>query len=557
MKFDRKFFSISFMLIFILLLFISAYSLYGVDLTPTMPLNIYDFNSFALFYLVPTIVWVCSICFGVMLIALLKVDYFRSKQYSYYIFPLIIILLLFLYGIPHLVEQNPRFVDSWVHGRSANKVVEYGELNLNEAFYQSYPSSFLFMSLFSLVTSFDIVVLLSYMPVFFIILYFSVAYMLFNNLLKDKYQSYMALLFFGVATISLNFHFSPEIYGTILFFILMNFLVGEEHNDLKIGYLNFVYLFVLFAFGITTSHHVTQFIVMIIWGTYYVITRDDKTRIQLLIIFILFVTWNLINNLSYTYSIFESFIAAFYTILNDMFSSIVAQPISESTPADIYLLSLFKRAFYVVIPILGAAGGFFYYRDKKPLVRVFFSILVSSVVSVPLTIFGILPLERPIRLAFIPLTMLSAYFVSRYKRIGSLILVIFVLTIPLNFASMYWNEPFKMYYDWEVESGQFIADNFDGVLTGDFSSTSVLNYYGDFDAIYNDYYLVGYRPDIYNYTHIVDNDVELIYLHQIIMLKEEWRGRSENYEFLLGSDSFNRVYSSYYSNVLVPAGDLE
>ena len=122
----------------------------------------------------------------------------------------------------------------------------------------------------------------------------------------------------------------------------------------------------LFTFGITTSHHVTQFLITFIWITYYLFKRDNKTRMQLLIIIILFITWNLYSNLPYTISIISSFLFAFNTTLTDFMSSIVAKPVQESLPQEIGLLLLYRRLFYVLIPVLGFLGGYFYLKDRKP-----------------------------------------------------------------------------------------------------------------------------------------------------------------------------------------------
>jgi hypothetical protein len=107
-----------------------------------------------------------------------------------------------------------------------------------------------------------------------------------------------------------------------------------------------------------------------------------------------------------------------------------------------------------------------------------------------------------------------------------------------------------MYYDWEVDSGLFLSQNFEGNIAGDFPSTSVFSFYGDYNRIYNDYYLVGYRPNIFNITYIEEHLIDVIYINQINMLREEWRGRSENIYYLLESREFNRVYSNYYSTLL-------
>ena len=140
-------------------------------------------------------------------------------------------------------------------------------------------------------------------------------------------------------------------------------------------------------------------------------------------------------------------------------------------------------------------------------------------------------------------------YVVYKKKVGVLFLAFLLFTIPLNFAAVYWGEASTMTHDWEIGSAKFVSANFDGVLLGDFKTTTIMNYYGNFSAIYDDYSLYGERPDIYNVTFIEENNVGLVYIDQLGLYKGAAYGMDVDMNSFTNSTDFSCVYSNGYSFV--------
>jgi len=179
------------------------------------------------------------------------------------------------------------------------------------------------------------------------------------------------------------------------------------------------------------------------------------------------------------------------------------------------------------------------------------SIIFVSILFTPLTVFGILPLERSIKLAFIPISASSAYLIIKKKKIGIALLSLLLFTFPINSASYSWNEAGRFItHDWEITSAQYLASHFAGVLLADYKETPILNFYGNFDKTYNDFYLIGKRPDIFNPTFIKEQNIKIIQITQITILRENWAKRNLDINHFLNSPSFNCIYSNEYSTTL-------
>ena len=200
--------------------------------------------------------------------------------------------------------------------------------------------------------------------------------------------------------------------------------------------------------------------------------------------------------------------------------------------------------------MLGLWGLFLIWKQRKTGKTFLLAILFAGLLEFPLTLFGILPLERAIQLAFIPLSVLIAYLVRTKKKVGITILVFLLLTIPINFAATYWNEPFIMTHNWEISSADFAANYYHGIVLADYKVTGIMNYYGDFSKVYNDYYAIGSPPDVFNQSFITNTGIQLVCITQLDVLNQALEGHNFNSAFLENS-TFNVVYSNWYSTILV------
>jgi hypothetical protein len=465
-------------------------------------------------------------------------------------FATLLILVVAFHGSPYIIESNPRFVDSWVHGETAKAIVENGHLELERFGYQAYPSSFVFLSTLSLITGIELLSLLRILPTILVLLFFSMLVIFFNDLFKSWELAIISGFVYGLSTYGLFFHFSPAIFGWLFLFLLLAYLVKKIQANV-FSKSTFVILLLLIL-GITVTHPVTQFFTFLIMFILLILgkkicERHYITLTLVILLTILFTAWAIFFGSLYFDRIITSFRNAFERVVLESTSSIVAQPLQEKLPAEIVGISMYRRFLYVFIPFTALLGGFLLRKQNGAKLTFLNGLLITSLMVIPLIIFGILPLERSIQLAFIPLSAFSAYLIYQKKKVGALILISLLFTLPINFASLYWNEASIMTHDWEISSAQFVSANFHGTVLGEFKETSILKFYGNFNKVYSDYYLVGSRPDVFNLTFIKEQNIELVYITQLTIMKQSLVGRPLEISTFVNSTLFNCVNSNGYS----------
>lgn len=559
MKLDRSSQRYAIFAYFCSSLILAAFSLWFIRILPDGNLYNYNPNIFNLIYYIPFSMWISILMLGALLLFLLvNADELSPRfKYGMMLATLLAVFLIF-YGVPHIVEPNPRFVDSWIHGRMAEGIIENGYLKPTERKfnYQSYPSSFISLSAVSLITGLDITYLLRILPPILVLLFSSTLVIFFIKVFKNSKLAIISAFIFGLSTFYLAFHCSPEIFGWIFFLLFVAF-VAEGFREQSYSRRNFG-LMMLLIVAIAITHPVTQFSVLLILFTLFALGRLFWKRTFVpfsLVLFsaLVFAGWAASFGYPYLADTVMSFGSAFQTITSNLSGSIAAQPFQENVPEEISNLVLYRRVIYGLTFVSAFFGCFLLWKNRKERNRFNFlwGLLVASILAAPLTLFGVLPLERPIKLAFLPLCILSAYFILQKKKIGIPMLIFLTLTIPINFASIYWNEPGAMTHDWEVSSAKFIASNFHGIILGEFKETMIQQYYGDFNKVYNDYYLYGERPEVFNYNFIKENFVELVYLTQLTVQKESRAGRNMDLTSFVNSTMFDCVNSNGYSIILI------
>jgi len=554
-------------LVFVLTLI--AVLLAFLRVAPNSELVGYIPNVFNLAYYVPLILWVAIFALVALFLSIAFSNVTRLSGRLAYVsmFVLMLAILLVFYGFPNITEKNPRFVDSWVHGRTAKEIFDKGNLDLDEFAYQAYPSSFIFLSTLAIMSGIGLTELLTVIPLVFIALFFSFLTFLGRNLLKKPKLAIIFALIYGLSSFQLAFHFSPEIFGWLLFLLLLA-LMAKRINSNSGAVLSSRSMFVVLALlliGITTSHPVTQFLTLLvmlsvtllakmIWRSKF--TQHELVGLALLTI-IMFSMWALSFGYLYFSSIVSSFVSAFRTVLSNLSYSIAAHPFQVYYPPGIAILDSYRQVLYVTVMLSSMVGAYFLWKHQRDTFSFVLTLLAVSLISAPLTLFGILPLERTIRLAFIPASLFLAYLITierhaRLAKVGASVLLFLLLTFPLNFASFYWNEISRnATLDWEVSSAKFIGFNSNGILLGEFKETAIQTYYGNFSLVYNDYYLVGNRPDIFNYTFIEEGRMNVIYITQLSVLRASWSGMNLSMELFLNSSFLDCVHSNGYSIVLV------
>jgi len=549
------------LLCFTFSLVLMVFSLWFLRIVPHGMLDRFDLTTSDLIYYVPLSVWIALFALEALLMFLCLHNpngLTRRAAYGFMFVTLLVILTVF-YGLPYIAESNPRFVDSWVHGRAAKGIVENGNLQPEKFHYQAYPSSFIFLSIFSIATGIELTSLLRILPLILIPLFFAFLTLFISNLFKNLKLATISVLVYGLSTFALTFHFSPEIFGWLFFFLLLAFLAKSIQENAGFSFYsreNFAVILLLLI-GIATTHPVTEFATLLFMLVLLVLgKRIWKTRFAMyglvMVAVILFVAWTSFFGLSYFASVVQGFRNAFRTVILDWGSSVAARPLLEYYPSEISTLLQYRRVLYLTIGLTSFFGGYLLWKQSKKKFTFLLALLTASVIAAPLTLLGILPLERTIRVAFVPLSICSGYLILKRRKVGALVLLLLLATLPINFASLYWNEvETTMTHDWEISSAKFASSNFHGIILGSFKAAGIFAFYGNFSKVYSDYHLAGTRPDVFNSSFIEEERIELVYVSQLTVLRERYSGRDLDMDLFLGSPPFNRVYSNEYSIVLV------
>ena len=434
---------------FVVFSFVTLFSMCITHVAPAGNFSQYDPAVFNLIYYIPITLWVglFGLC-GLFLYLFSGPKRLSPLFVNALLFLIALIILVVFFGLPYGVESNPRFVDSWLHGKVAKEILVGGALvPTREVIYLTYPSSFTFLSILSIVSGLGLEALLRFLPVAFVMMFFTFMVVMFKRITGDLRLSVTAVLIFALSTFYLAFHFSPEIFGWLFFFLLLAFLAKGIKQFKAGGFVSktdtLVIMFLIVAIALT--HPVTQFTLLLVLLALLVLgalSRRDKYVSSNLVLFaaVVFISWSLYFGYIYFDIIVEGFRAAFERIISNLSSSMAARVFVETSPEEVAGLLLYRRILYLLTPFAAIFGGILYFRRNKPSFIFSLSFIIVGGLMVPLTVFGILPLERSIKLAFIPLSLFAAVYVVYKKKVGVLFLAFLLFTIPLNFAAVYWGE---------------------------------------------------------------------------------------------------------------------
>ena len=543
---------------FLVFSFVVLVSAYLTRIAPAADLSYYSPSVFNLFFYVPVSMWIgiVGLC-GLFIYLFINPKGLSPVFTNAFMFLIMLLLLGVFFGLPYVVENNPRFVDSWVHGSTAKNVLETHFLNpQRQNLYVSYPLSFTFLSVLSSFCNLDLTVLLRFLPLGLVLMFFTSLTVFFNKLSNDFRLSLVTVFVFALTTFYFAFHFSPEIFGWLFFLLFFAFLAKAmhlSHMGTAISKSDSVIIMFLIV-AIALTHPVTQFTILIILTTLVVLGSVFwKVRYVssnfLLFAAIVFVAWTTYFGFLYFKIIIEGFQNAFQTIILSPSASIASRAVTTYTPPAVEGLSWFRRILYAFTLLIGVFGGFLFFRKKRHSFRFMLTFIITALLMLPFTLVGILPLERPIKILFLPLSLFVAFLISDKKKLGVLLLAFVLLTIPINFASVYWGEASTMTHDWELNSAQFVSGNFNGNLLAEFKEVGIMEYYGSFNAVFNDYSLYGERPNIFNITFIEQVHIEVVYITQLTLERATGLGIEVGLDSFENSTKFNCVHSNGYSSV--------
>ena len=273
---------ISYFLFFFILTIVSFLI---TQIVPIGPFYVYNTTIFNLFFYMPPTIWAAIFGMGGLLIFLVFHDFKGLSTRFIYGLMLLSVLVIFavFYGLPYLMEPNPRDGDSWYHGGTANALLSTGHFNLNEFGYQAYPSSFLVLSSLSLVSDVDIPSLLHFLPMALVMVFFVVLFVAINEISKNPKVAIVSVFVYGLSTYYLHFLFAPSLFGWILLFLLIAILAieAQESSEFKLvsnKLKSFTIVILLLIIGIATTHPVTQFVAISLMLFFFIFRKKNMEK---------------------------------------------------------------------------------------------------------------------------------------------------------------------------------------------------------------------------------------------------------------------------------------
>ena len=160
---------------FLVFSFVVLVSAYLTRIAPAADLSYYSPSVFNLFFYVPVSMWIgiVGLC-GLFIYLFINPKGLSPVFVNAFMFLIMLLLLGVFFGLPYVMENNPRFVDSWVHASTAKNVLETHFLNpQRQNLYVSYPLSFTFLSVLSSFCNLDLTVLLRFLPLGLVLMFFT------------------------------------------------------------------------------------------------------------------------------------------------------------------------------------------------------------------------------------------------------------------------------------------------------------------------------------------------------------------------------------------------
>ncbi len=309
-------------------------------------------NIFGLYQVIPIWFWlgIFSLISGIIIMIDCVPKYFFMFQ--------IIILNIMVWVTPVLIEPNARVTDPWNHFENVSLILSYGHIPSSDiTLYMSWPGTFLYSAIgleMSGIHSYDF---LKYYPIFSSIIFLLGYYVLIQHISKNDMVRKLALLTHILMNAWLQFHFSPQSIGLIIFPLIIIALYFKSSRIWQITGL-------LLILSLIISHPTTCIYLggiifsMVLWNYYkeHYIQRVEgstpKSNIMTFIMLAIFIVITLslisINSFTGDFSYIIDSIVTLPTTLGTLISGWLGNPISTLRLILFLLFGLFSIMYLFV-----------------------------------------------------------------------------------------------------------------------------------------------------------------------------------------------------------------
>ena len=410
----------------------------------------------------------------------------KETQHRSGLLPLLV-LASFLYLLPQLSYENPRYQDVYTHGAGVQHIINFGHIDPTYSYSQEYPSAFLFMAISHILGNWDQFAFFKFFNAFTLIFSVVLIYCIARTF-STKYSLLAPLAFMALMWVDEG-HFSPQGF-TILFYLmtvwsLVNIFVKKETKG---KWLLMLILSLLLVNISNPTNSFFMFITTTAMGLLSFLIRSShlsRRRFLSLLIFnsVLWVGWTAYTGSEWSLAKIERFGGEVTEG-----SEIKVTPAPDITYSVVNLIRYADTGFMIVASLLFTL--LMMKSPLKPELKIITIGLLSNMLLLPVTsLANTVVLARNYMLLILPWCILLTIFlvysekrkILRIGRVAVMVaLVSFVIMVPV---SKYGSEPTTYVPNSTVYAAQLIAGHSSNILKTEVSYSSSAFAVKYFDAV--------------------------------------------------------------------------
>ncbi len=435
---------------------------------------------------------------GYVLVVLFSIKlYLDNKIKEDYIYlTYLIVIGLFLFGVPVFAEDNARFPWSYYPAGEVKTVLEKNYVDFDSKYpvmtYRSWPAMHFISATMIYLTDIKIDNLIKYMPLFWVFSVIIITFSFGKRLGLLPNQSFIASFLILASLWTPLYYYGPPSLSYLLYLLLFMFIVvfgissnmsfTEVRKDKKInlmkGKIETTILICLTFTTLVIAHILTPIAVIssFVFSSSLIRTLH-KERVKFIIFFlILFISWNIF----FTPAIFETGLKEFIeqAMHLDFFSFIKTEKYSAGEFLTRWIVH-YSRLFYAGIYAITMVAAYTLYitgrikGDKIEYTKLCFSWLVGILALFALKYGGEID-DRTYLFALVPMIYILIFTFDR-----KILVIIAVLLILLHMPAHFGTESFDMIRTTELKGAKFFATEivFDDKETYFSMWNTFINYY--------------------------------------------------------------------------------
>jgi hypothetical protein len=376
------------------------------------------------------------IAFSLLIFSLFFTLQFVKKHRTLLLVIQTLLLILFLFLTPAIVEDTPRFTAGYAHFKSVDVVTQTGYLDPSIAWELNWPSFSIFWSIFVQITSIPWQSLLLVYPTFVNILLFAALFIFFSAMSKNSKMVWGAIWFVYFGNWVGQEYFSMQSI-TYFIIVLLIFLIFKNMNN-RMRNRQWVVIFILFFFYVASSQVLSSISILSVILVLFIFRHWQRPGLFLALT-CLTIGWTIIFA-SQFFSINFSEVFSHFLNLMKIFEVNLVNRVSGSS--DRILAAQVRILYSAAILSFSLIGIILTWKNKKlgPTEKRMLMVLIGFFLLLGVFSYAGEMFERVYIYSLLPL----AYFASKaimHKKVLYVLLIFLIIAAPsLYIIAHYGNE---------------------------------------------------------------------------------------------------------------------